>query len=164
MRESVTMDDVLTYTADVLVIGAGAAGCRAAIEAADLGASVLMLVKGRFTHSGSSFYPLTEGLGFTTAIPNDVTTAAGVQAHYDEIMGAGAGMTSPSLARVLAEDAPRRFQELIDRFGVPLRPTPMARCCSGSLITAAARCARAAPRLRPSEERSAPRFVGAASW
>ncbi len=107
-----TLGDTHALRADVLVIGAGAAGCRAAIEAADSGARVLLLVKGRFTHCGSSFYPLTHGLGFTTAIPGGPDEAAGVAAHYAEIMAAGQGMTSPTLARILAEDAPRRFEEL----------------------------------------------------
>lgn len=117
-------DSVTELYTDVLVIGAGAAGCRAAIEAADRGARVILLVKGRFTRAGSSFYPLTEGLGFTTAVPGSPEEAAGIEAHYREIMAAGLGMTSPTLARVLAEDAPRRFQELIERFQLPFDADP----------------------------------------
>ena len=112
--------DSHTLTTDVLVIGAGAAGCRAAMEAADRGARVTLLAKGRFTRCGSSFYPLTHGLGFTTAMPGD-DVAAGIEAHYDEIMSAGLGMASPILARVLAEDAPERFNELVQRYELPFR-------------------------------------------
>ena len=110
------VSEVCVLTTDVLVIGAGAAGCRAAIEAADRGAQVTLLIKGRLGRAGSSFYPLTQGLGFTTALPGGPEETAGVEAHYREIMAAGAGMASPTLARILAEDAPRRFLELVERF------------------------------------------------
>ena len=104
---------------DVLVIGGGAAGCRAAIEAHDRGARVLLAVKGRFTRSGSTFYPLTIGVGYTTAPPGGDET--GPEAHYQEIMAAGQGMVSPTLARVLAEEAPARLVDLLDRYGMVFR-------------------------------------------
>jgi len=40
---------------DVLIIGAGIAGCRAAIEAHDLGASVLLTTKGLFGKENAFF-------------------------------------------------------------------------------------------------------------
>jgi fumarate reductase (CoM/CoB) subunit A len=109
-----------TLATDVLVIGAGAAGCRAAIAAADHGTRVTLLAKGRFTHCGSSFYPLTHGLGFTTALPG-AGVGDGIQAHYEEILAAGLGMASPALARALAEDAPARYAELVHDFSLPFR-------------------------------------------
>ena len=47
---------------DVIVAGAGIAGIRAAIKAAEAGCSVLLLSGGPI-FSGSSFYPGTWGLG-----------------------------------------------------------------------------------------------------
>ncbi len=100
--------------ADVLVIGAGAAGCRAAIEAHDRGAEVVLMAKGRFTHTGSTFFPLTIAVGYTCALPD--SDASGPEAHYREIMEAGLGMASPTLARILAEEAPARLADLLDRY------------------------------------------------
>jgi succinate dehydrogenase/fumarate reductase flavoprotein subunit len=99
---------------DVLVIGAGAAGCRAAIEAHDRGAEVVLMAKGRFMHTGSTFYPLTIAVGYTCALPD--SDASGPEAHYREIMDAGMGMVSPTLARILAEEAPARLTDLLDRY------------------------------------------------
>lgn len=103
---------------DVLVIGAGAAGCRAALEVHDRGARVLLVAKGRLGHSGSTFYPGTMGLGYTSAVPAGKGGAdhAGPEIHYREIMAAGLGMASPTLARILAEEAPARLVELLERY------------------------------------------------
>lgn len=96
---------------DVLVIGAGAAGCRAALEAHDRGARVLLVAKGRPGYSGSTFYPGAMGVGYTSALPDAWPGAAssGPEIHYREIMAAGLGMASPTLARILAEEAPARL-------------------------------------------------------
>jgi fumarate reductase (CoM/CoB) subunit A len=99
---------------DVLVIGAGAAGCRAAIEAHDRGAKVILMAKGRFTYTGSTFFPLTIGVGYTCALPE--SGPSGPEAHYREIMDAGLGMVSPTLARILAEEAPARLVDLLVRY------------------------------------------------
>ena len=108
--------DLAQLKTDVLIIGGGAAGCRAAIEAHDRGAKVILAVKGRFTRSGSTFYPLTIGVGYTTAVPGGDT--AGPEAHFQEIMDAGQGMVSPTLARILAQEAPARLEDLIEVFGM----------------------------------------------
>ena len=52
----------LASTCDVLVLGSGIAGISAALTAAESGASVILVCKGRL-FSGSSFYPGTWGLG-----------------------------------------------------------------------------------------------------
>jgi succinate dehydrogenase/fumarate reductase flavoprotein subunit len=111
--------DLARLKTDVLIIGGGAAGCRAAIEAHDRGAQVILAVKGRFTRSGSTFYPLTIGVGYTTAVPGGDT--AGTEAHYREIMDAGQGMVSPTLAHILAQEAPARLEDLIERYAMAFR-------------------------------------------
>ena len=108
--------DFERFQTDVLVIGGGAAGCRAAIEAHDRGEQVALAVKGRFTRSGSTFYPLATGVGYTTAVPDG--NEAGPEAHYREIMEAGLGLVSPTLARILAEEAPARLVDLLHRYGM----------------------------------------------
>lgn len=52
---------------DVLVIGGGAAGCSAALEAHEMGARVLMVVKGKIGRSGAT--PLAAHLTSSRAIP-----------------------------------------------------------------------------------------------
>ena len=52
-----------TLSIDVLVIGAGAAGIRAALAACEAGANVLMVTKGQLTRSGSTFSTLSPGWG-----------------------------------------------------------------------------------------------------
>lgn len=110
------MDKILQT--DVLIIGAGAAGCRAALEAHDRGARVLLVAKGRLGHSGSTFYPGTMGVGYTSAVPDEGEGGgrSGPEVHYREIMAAGLGMASPTLARILAEEAPARLVELLERY------------------------------------------------
>jgi succinate dehydrogenase/fumarate reductase flavoprotein subunit len=107
-----------TVNTDLLIIGAGFAGCRAAIEAHDLGANVLLVTQGHFVATGSSFHPirLTWGRGYTAGlgINGEADTP---QAHLEDILRAGQGLTDEYLARVLVEDAPARYRDL-EKFGV----------------------------------------------
>lgn len=48
------MKQIREISTDVLIIGSGGAGMRAAIEAHDLGADVLVLSKGKFGVSGAT--------------------------------------------------------------------------------------------------------------
>ena len=105
--------------ADVLIIGAGLAGCRAAIAAAESGAgSVLMLAKGPFMTSGSSFYPLAQAVGLSAATPRAVPEDS-PEVHYQDILTAGAETCDHRLARILAYEAPDRLADLA-RYGIPL--------------------------------------------
>ncbi len=103
---------------DVLIVGAGFAGCRAAIEAHDLGASVLLVTQGHFVATGSSFHPirLTWGRGYTAGlgINGEADTP---EAHLADILRAGQGLTDERLARILVEDAPARYRDL-EKIGV----------------------------------------------
>ena len=103
---------------DILIVGAGFAGCRAAIEAHDLGANVLLVTQGHFVATGSSFHPirLTWGRGYTAGlgINGEADTP---EAHLEDILRAGQGLTDERLARILVEDAPARYRDL-EKFGV----------------------------------------------
>ena len=55
----------IKYTVDeqVLIIGSGNAGIKAALEARKFGAKVLLVSEKKFGRSGSTFYPGTPGWG-----------------------------------------------------------------------------------------------------
>ncbi len=114
-RSKMTRDVVET---EILIIGAGFAGCRAAIEAHDLGANVLIVTNGPFIATGSSFHPirLTWGRGYTAGlgINGEADTP---EAHFADILRAGQGLTDQRLARILVADAPARYHDL-EKFGV----------------------------------------------
>ena len=104
---------------DVLIIGAGLAGCRAAIAAAEQGTEdILMLSKGPFMTSGSSFYPLAYGVGMSASTPAIVPEDS-PDVHFQDIMTAGSETCDHRLARILVDEAPARLEDLI-RFGIPL--------------------------------------------
>ena len=94
---------------DVLVIGAGGAGCRAAIAAADKGASVLLVFKRQLGNSGATSYPVAEMAGYNAG---DLSVPGDIEAHYNDIVSAGRGMTLEPLARILAENAPQTITQL----------------------------------------------------
>lgn len=95
-----------TIRTDVIVVGAGAAGIRAAIAAKEAGSNVTLLEKGDFTEGGSSFTPYAKGWGYRAAILNTV------EDHFRDIMDAGLDLTDKSLAKKLASESPDRFEDL----------------------------------------------------
>lgn len=104
---------------DVLIIGAGLAGCRAAIAAAQEGAKdILVLAKGPYMVSGSSFYPMAYGVGMSAVIPGQVEGDS-PEVHFQDIMAAGADTCDHRLVRILVDEAPERLLEL-PSFGVEL--------------------------------------------
>ena len=90
---------------DVLVIGSGAAGLRAALAARERGAHVRVMAK------------RTPGKGSATVVSAGVFAGSAPGASFDEHLArtlqAGRGLNQPELARVLVEEAPARLQELI---------------------------------------------------
>ena len=90
------MRDVCNTEAfDVLVIGAGIAGCEAALAAAESGARVALASAGQ-TFSGSSFFPGTWGLGLVG--PNGEKDEGDLASS---IIDVGRGMAVPELVRAL---------------------------------------------------------------
>ena len=80
---------------DVLVVGAGIAGCEAALAAAASGARVALASAGQ-TFSGSSFFPGTWGLGLVG--PDGEKDEDDL---VDAICEVGRGVAVPELARAL---------------------------------------------------------------
>jgi L-aspartate oxidase len=105
------------HETDFLVIGAGIAGLRAAVELAKAG-RVLVLAKREVTESNTQY--AQGGIAAALSDEDEVTL------HYQDTLNAGAGLCSPEAARVLVEEGPERIEELIrwgtefDRSGTKL--------------------------------------------
>lgn len=94
---------------DVLVIGGGGAGMRAALAAKEKGVEVLLASK---TPIGKSTCTYLSGGAFSVA-------AAGMskETHLHLTLQAGKGINSPELVAILVEEAPERIREL-EHFGL----------------------------------------------
>ncbi len=103
-----------TLQTDVLVVGGGAAGARAALEARLAGARVLLAVKGRFSAIGVRGAGASAcGMDASGGALYDPTAAnpPTPEQLYDDIIQLGLGLADPKLARVLAEDGVRNRSE-----------------------------------------------------
>jgi fumarate reductase (CoM/CoB) subunit A len=96
------------YQCDVLVIGSGGAGCRAAIEARKYGLKVIIVSKGLSFKSGCT--TLAEG-GYNAAF-GYVDTEDSVEDHFKDTLKGGAYLNDPELVKILVEEAPERLNEL----------------------------------------------------
>jgi L-aspartate oxidase len=90
---------------DFLVVGAGVAGLRAAIELADAG-RVLVVAKDTLRESSSEY---AQG-GIAVALGEDDDVAL----HQQDTLVAGDGLSDFAAVRVLVEAAPAAIQELIE--------------------------------------------------
>ena len=97
---------------DVLVIGSGAAGMYAAIEAARNDAHVLLADRSLIGRGGA-----TVMAQMTVACALGEETPDNWQNHYDDTIAAGRGLCDEKLAQLLCEDAPDCIREL-DHWGV----------------------------------------------
>lgn len=103
-------------TTDVVVVGGGGAGLRAACEAAAQGASVVLVLKGRVTRSGATAYGVAELAGFS--VPDGaVDPLDSPDVHFDDIMRVGQGCNDPRLVRILVSEAVSAAQDL-ERWGI----------------------------------------------
>ena len=96
------------YKYDILVIGSGGAGCRAAIEASKYNLSVLIVSKGLSFKSGCT--TLAEG-GYNAAF-GKVDCADTPQAHFEDTLKGGAFLNDEKLVRILVNESPQRLIEL----------------------------------------------------
>ena len=102
------MGDFQTHEHDVLVIGAGGAGLRAAIEAAAVdGCSVGIVCKSLL---GKAHTVMAEG-GVAAAMAN-VDERDGWQTHFADTMRGGQYLNNPTMAELHAKEAPARVHEL----------------------------------------------------
>jgi succinate dehydrogenase / fumarate reductase flavoprotein subunit len=104
--------DPIAIDTDVLVIGSGAAGMYAAIEAARNGAHVLLADRSLIGRGGA-----TVMAQMTVAVALGEETPDTWQHHYADTIAAGRGLCDEKLAQLLCEDAPDCIREL-DHWGV----------------------------------------------
>ncbi|WP_026691895.1 FAD-binding protein [Peribacillus kribbensis] len=102
-----------TITTDVLVVGGGGAAARAALTAYQTGAQVRIAVKSPWLKGGSTATAFSELLAIAAAIGHGDERDE-PEIHYQDTMDAGRGFIHPELVRTLAEDAPKRINDLIE--------------------------------------------------
>src|SRR5438309_10707284 len=101
------MTDYTTFVHDVLVIGAGGAGLRAAIEAAASGVTVGLICKSLL---GKAHTVMAEG-GMAAAMGN-VDDRDNWRVHFADTMRGGQYLNNPRMAELHAKQAPARVHEL----------------------------------------------------
>src|SRR5215510_14055012 len=101
------MDRYESHLHDVLVIGAGGAGLRAAIEAASHGVSVALICKSLL---GKAHTVMAEG-GVAAALAN-TDPRDSWKVHFRDTMRGGKLLNSWRMAQLLAQEAPARVIEL----------------------------------------------------
>src|SRR6187431_1451947 len=105
------IDRLERHPHDVLVVGAGGAGLRAAIEARAAGASVGLVCKSLL---GKAHTVMAEG-GVAAALGNVAETDSW-QVHFRDTMVGGKLLNEPRMAQLHAQEAPARVNEL-ERWG-----------------------------------------------
>ncbi len=101
------MTEYTTFEHDVLVIGAGGAGLRAAIEASAAGVSVGLICKSLL---GKAHTVMAEG-GMAAAMGN-VDDRDNWQVHFSDTMRGGQYVNNWRMAELHAKEAPDRVREL----------------------------------------------------
>src|SRR5260221_7637744 len=101
------MPDYETHDYDVLVIGAGGAGLRAAIEASASGASVGMVCKSLL---GKAHTVMAEG-GVAAALAN-VDERDNWKVHFTDTMRGGQYLNNWRMAELHAQKSPQCVREL----------------------------------------------------
>ncbi|MBM3818577.1 MAG: fumarate reductase/succinate dehydrogenase flavoprotein subunit [Acidimicrobiia bacterium] len=110
-----------TYTYDVLIIGAGGAGLRAAIEAANAGVSVGLICKSLL---GKAHTVMAEG-GMAAALSHN-DDRDNWKVHFADTMRGGQYVNNWRMAEIHAKEAPDRVREL-EAWGAVFDRTPDGR-------------------------------------
>src|SRR5713226_4871111 len=116
--EAVGASDVDRFSYDVVVIGAGGSGLRAAIEARLRGKKTAIISKSLF---GKAHTVMAEG-GVAAAMGN-VNPADNWQVHFRDTMRGGKFLNNPRMAELHAKEAPDRVWEL-EAWGAVFDRTP----------------------------------------
>ncbi|HUF03619.1 MAG TPA: fumarate reductase/succinate dehydrogenase flavoprotein subunit [Aridibacter sp.] len=112
------MPEYDTFEHDVIVIGAGGAGLRAAIEASAAGVSVGLICKSLL---GKAHTVMAEG-GMAAAIAN-VDERDNWKVHFSDTMRGGQYVNNWRMAELHAKEAPNRVREL-EAWGAVFDRTP----------------------------------------
>ncbi len=111
------MKNYRTHVANILVIGSGAAGLRAAIAAHEAGSDVLIVGKSlkRDAHTVLAAGGINAVLG--TRDPEDTW-----EQHFADTYRDGYALANPRMVELLVKEAPAAIEELIN-YGVPFART-----------------------------------------
>jgi succinate dehydrogenase / fumarate reductase, flavoprotein subunit len=112
------MTDLERHSFDVVVIGAGGSGLRAAIEAHEQGLKTAILCKSLF---GKAHTVMAEG-GIAASMGN-VNPHDNWQVHFRDTMRGGKFLNNPRMAELHAKEAPDRVWEL-ETYGALFDRTP----------------------------------------
>ncbi|HEX6450297.1 MAG TPA: fumarate reductase/succinate dehydrogenase flavoprotein subunit [Trebonia sp.] len=116
--EAESPQNILRYSYDVVVIGAGGSGLRAAIEARSRGKKTAIISKSLF---GKAHTVMAEG-GAAAAMGN-VNPNDNWQVHFRDTMRGGKFLNNPRMAELHAMEAPDRVWEL-EAWGALFDRTP----------------------------------------
>lgn len=102
----------MQFKSDVLVVGAGVAGLSFAIKLATLrpNSKITVLAKGELDESSTNF--AQGGIATVTDLSTD-----SFQAHIEDTLKSGGGLSVPSIVRLVVESGPKRIQDLVN-YGV----------------------------------------------
>ena len=115
------MTDHEEHSYDVLIIGAGGAGLRAAIAAREAGMRTAIICKSLF---GKAHTVMAEG-GIAASMGN-VNSKDSWQVHFRDTMRGGKFLNNPRMAELHAKEAPDRVWEL-ETYGALFDRTPDGR-------------------------------------
>lgn len=98
---------MIRVSADVLIIGSGAAGMYAAIAAARAGATVLLVDKGQIGRGGATVMAqMTVAAALAEEEPDSVAL------HLEDTIKAGRGLCNEELAALVCSEGPKRIREM----------------------------------------------------
>jgi len=112
------VSDLERHSYDVVVIGAGGAGLRAAIEAREHGLRTAIICKSLF---GKAHTVMAEG-GIAASMGN-VNSKDSWQIHFRDTLRGGKFLNNPRMAELHAQEAPQRVWEL-ETYGALFDRTP----------------------------------------
>ncbi len=109
---------------DVLVVGGGAAGARATLEAYQAGAKVTLLLKGDLgvmgvRGAGATGSGTPRWLHLFSSMTKHATTTEEVESYYQRAIRAGLGLADRHLVRTLVDGAPEA-KKALEKWGLVL--------------------------------------------
>ncbi|MEE1149521.1 MAG: fumarate reductase (CoM/CoB) subunit TfrA [Methanobrevibacter sp.] len=100
--------EIKTISTDVLIIGSGGAGSRAAIEVDDAGLNAIIVSKGLSFRSGCT--GMAEG-GYN-AVFKTVDKDDSIDAHFNDTLKGGSYLNDKKLVEILVSESPKRLVDL----------------------------------------------------
>ena len=100
--------EIKTISTDVLIIGSGGAGSRAAIEVDDAGLKAIIVSKGLSFRSGCT--GMAEG-GYN-AVFKTVDKDDSIDAHFNDTLKGGSYLNDKKLVEILVSESPKRLVDL----------------------------------------------------